>query len=190
MCGDDDSSPISPIIRAPKLAVRPVGGRTNVVLQTSTPRNETPNPCGPPRSTSQRGNESVDRGSPPTNNGVMSNDEITTYLKTLDNPQRATLQSLRETILEVIPEAEQGMSYGVPAFRLRGKVVAGFAAFKSHVSYLPHSGSVFPELKDELASFSYATGALRFPNDEPLPKSLVERLIDVRMAQAFPDGTT
>jgi uncharacterized protein YdhG (YjbR/CyaY superfamily) len=46
---------------------------------------------------------------------------------------------------------------------------------------------VFPELRDNLTSFSFSTGALRFPNDQPLPKELVEKLIAVRMAQAFPD---
>jgi len=114
----------------------------------------------------------------------MSNREIDTYLRSLDDPKRSTLETLRRTILEVIPEAEQGMSYGVPAFRLEGKVVAGFAAFKNHLSYLPHSGSVFPELKDDLAMYKTSTGALQFPIDRPLPKSLVKKLIAVRMKQA------
>jgi uncharacterized protein YdhG (YjbR/CyaY superfamily) len=116
----------------------------------------------------------------------MSIDEVNAYLDTLDEPKRATLQTLRETILEVIPEAEQGISYGVPSFRLQGKVVAGFAAFKNHLSYLPHSGSVFPEMKDELAPFTNTIGALHFAIDEPLPKEIVAKLIGVRIAQAFP----
>jgi len=65
-------------------------------------------------------------------NDNMSIDEVSTYLDALDEPKRATLQKLRETIIAVIPDAEQGLSYTVPAFRLRGKVVAGFAAFKNH----------------------------------------------------------
>lgn len=76
----------------------------------------------------------------------MSAQEIDVYLEGLDEPGRSTLQQLRETILEIVPDAEQGISYGLPAFRVRGKVVAGFAAFKNHLSYLPHSGSVLPEL--------------------------------------------
>jgi uncharacterized protein YdhG (YjbR/CyaY superfamily) len=94
---------------------------------------------------------------------------------------------MRRTILEIIPDAEEGISYGLPAFRLRGKVVAGFAAFKSHLSYLPHSGSVFPELREELASYKTTTGALHFAIDTPLPRNLVERLVRVRVAQAFPE---
>ena len=73
----------------------------------------------------------------------------------------------------------------MPAFRLNGKVVAGFAAFKNHLSYLPHSGSVFPELEEELAAYTKSTGALRFPIDQPLPRELVEKLISVRISQAF-----
>jgi uncharacterized protein YdhG (YjbR/CyaY superfamily) len=72
------------------------------------------------------------------------------------------------------------------AFRVDGKVIAGFAAFKQHLSYLPHSGSVFPELADELASYSKSAGALHFPVDRPLPSSLVAKLVGVRLRQAFP----
>jgi len=81
----------------------------------------------------------------------MSKEEIDAYLETLDEPKRATLRELRQTILGVIPEAEQCISYGMPAFRLRGKIVAGFAAFKNHLSYFPHSGSVIPALRHDVA---------------------------------------
>ena len=118
----------------------------------------------------------------------MSSDEIDQYLTDLEEPKRSTLQRLRETILEIVPDAQEGISYQVPAFRIDGKVIAGFAAFKNHLSYLPHSGSVFPELRDELASYKMSTGALQFPIDSPLPKLLVEQLIRVRIAQAFPEG--
>jgi uncharacterized protein YdhG (YjbR/CyaY superfamily) len=117
----------------------------------------------------------------------MSRDEIDAYLADLDEPKRSTLQELRQTILEVIPDAEEGISYKMPAFRLNGKVVAGFAAFKNHLSYLPHSGSVFPELQKELADYRTSTGALQFPVDEPLPRSLVEQLVSVRIQQALSD---
>src|SRR5207248_2494993 len=91
-----------------------------------------------------------------------------------------TLACLRQTILDVLPEAEQGISYGAPAFKIRGKTVAGFAAFKNHLSYLPHSGSVFPELPDELAAFSTSSGALRFEIDKPLPRSLLSKGVERR----------
>lgn len=115
----------------------------------------------------------------------MSKEEVDNYLASLDEPKKSTLEVLRRTILDIIPDAEQGMSYGVPAFRLEGKVVAGFAAFKHHLSYLPHSGSVFPELRDELSEYTTSSGALRFPVDEPLPKRLVGKLIEIRRRQAL-----
>ena len=118
----------------------------------------------------------------------VSSHEIDKYLAGLEEPKRSTLQQLRRTILEVVPEAEQGISYQVPSFRVDGKVIAGFAAFKNHLSYLPHSGSVFPVLRDELANYKTSTGALQFPIDTSLPKPLVEQLIRVRLAQAFPEG--
>jgi uncharacterized protein YdhG (YjbR/CyaY superfamily) len=120
----------------------------------------------------------------------VSAQEIDQYLESLDEPKRETLAQLRQEILNVLPEAEQGMSYNLPAFKVRGKTIAGFAAFKSHLSYLPHSGSVFPELTDELKGYTTSSGALRFDIGRPLPALLVEKLIAVRLRQAFPDEYT
>ena len=119
----------------------------------------------------------------------MSQAEVDGYLAALDEPKRGTLQQLREVILALVPDAEQCISYGMPAFRLHGKVIAGFAAFKHHLSYLPHSGSVLPELEADLADYKKSNGALQFPIDRPLPRSLVEKLIAIRMRQAFPDSS-
>ena len=116
----------------------------------------------------------------------MSREEIDAYLAGLDEPKRSTLEQLRRSILEVVPDADEGISYGLPAFRVQGKVVAGFGAFSKHCSYLPHSGSVLPALEADVAPYVTSAGALRFPVDEPLPASLVERLVQVRLAQAFP----
>jgi uncharacterized protein YdhG (YjbR/CyaY superfamily) len=74
----------------------------------------------------------------------MSAVEIDEYLQRLDEPKRSTLSRLRRDILAVVPGAEQCISYGVPGFKVDGKTIAGFAAFKNHLSYLPHSGSVSP----------------------------------------------
>jgi uncharacterized protein YdhG (YjbR/CyaY superfamily) len=116
----------------------------------------------------------------------MSSEEIDDYLASLDEPKRSTLTALRQTIRGIVPEAEQCISYGMPAFKLHGKAVAGFAAFKNHLSYLPHSGSVLVELEEDLAPYEHTKGALRFPIDAPLPAALVNRLIAVRISQAFP----
>jgi uncharacterized protein YdhG (YjbR/CyaY superfamily) len=117
----------------------------------------------------------------------MSATQIDTYLDRLDEPKRSTLSQLRHDILAVVPNAEECISYAVPGFKVAGKTIAGFAAFKNHLSYLPHSGSVFPELTEELIGYEKSTGSLRFPVDQPLPPDLVEKLITVRMQQAFPE---
>jgi uncharacterized protein YdhG (YjbR/CyaY superfamily) len=117
----------------------------------------------------------------------VSASEVDRYLAALEEPKRSTLAQLRQAILDVLPEAEQGISYGSPAFKVRGKTIAGFAAFKNHLSYLPHSGSVFPQLEDELKGYATSLGALRFDIGRPLPASLVAKLIAVRLRQAFPD---
>jgi uncharacterized protein YdhG (YjbR/CyaY superfamily) len=118
-------------------------------------------------------------------NAAVSKKEIDQYLGTLDEPKRATLAQLRDTILVIVPDAEQCISYGMPAFKLRGKTLAGFAAFKSHLSYLPHSGSVIPQLAKETEGYTKTKGSLHFPVDKPLPTKLVKRLLDARMAEAF-----
>ena len=115
----------------------------------------------------------------------MSAHEIDEYLDRFDEPKRSTLEHLRRSIAGVIPEAEQGLSYGVPVFRIAGKPVAGFSAAKNWLSYLPHSGEILATMSDEdLGGLSASKGALKFPIDEPLPDSLVRRLIDARRAEA------
>jgi uncharacterized protein YdhG (YjbR/CyaY superfamily) len=111
--------------------------------------------------------------------------EIDAYLDALEDPKRNTLSRLRDTIMAIVPDAEQCISYGMPAFRLRGKTVAGFAAFKNHLGYLPHSGSVIPQLGKELQGYASTKGSLHFPIDRPLPEALVRKLLAVRMAEAF-----
>ncbi len=113
----------------------------------------------------------------------MSAAEIDEYLRAVDEPKRGTLQALRRTILEIVPDGEQGMSYRVPAFRIRGEVVAGFAAFKNHLSYLPFSGSVLGQLGDELRDYTMTKSALHFPVDHPLSEEIVKKLIAVRLAE-------
>jgi len=118
--------------------------------------------------------------------GRVSKQEIDGYLAKVEEPKRATLQKLRQTIGEILPDADEVISYGMPGFRLNGTVVAGFAAFKNHLAYLPHSGSVLSELKDELARYESTEGSLHFPIDKPLPKTLVKKLIATRLKQVKP----
>jgi uncharacterized protein YdhG (YjbR/CyaY superfamily) len=113
----------------------------------------------------------------------MAAADIDAYLETLDATKRATLEQLRRTILSIVPEAEQTIAYNMPAFKLDGEVVAGFAAFKNHLSYLPHSGSVLSVLADDLKGYTMTPGSLHFAVDRSLPKTMVKKLIAVRMRE-------
>jgi len=115
---------------------------------------------------------------------AVSAEEIDVYLADVEEPKRSTLDALRRTILEIVPDAEQVISYRVPAFRVQGKIVAGFAAFRNHLSYLPFSGSVLPQLADELEGYTMSKSSLHFPVDEPLPKALVQKMIVARLEEA------
>ena len=111
----------------------------------------------------------------------MSSKEVTAHLAKVPQPQKATLEELRKTILEIIPEAEEVISYGFPGYRMNGKIICGFDAFKNHCSFFPHSSLVIPELEKELVNYKTSKGALQFAIDKPLPKSLVRKLIKTRM---------
>ncbi|MDH6277332.1 uncharacterized protein YdhG (YjbR/CyaY superfamily) [Aurantimicrobium minutum] len=120
----------------------------------------------------------------------MSVAEIDAYIQAQPEPQRSTLEALRVQILNVVPDAEQCISYAMPGFRVNGKVVAGFASYKKHIGYYPHSGQVFRVMMDDLAGYEVSEkgGGVKFPIDRTVPDALIEKLIAVRMSQAFPDA--
>ena len=105
------------------------------------------------------------------------------YLAQAPEPQRTTLAALRETLRGILPGASERLAYGMPAFVVAGKAVAGYASWKAHCAYYPHSGAVLPQLATELGAYDWSAGTLRFPVDEPLPVSLVRRLVQVRLEQ-------
>jgi uncharacterized protein YdhG (YjbR/CyaY superfamily) len=114
----------------------------------------------------------------------MSAEDIDAYLAEVPEPHRSTLQEMRRRILAELPDAEQGLSYAVPVFKVQGRAVAGLAAFKNHLSYLPHSGSVIPALAEQLAGYAGTKGALHFAVDTPLPVELIRLLLDTKLQQA------
>ena len=107
------------------------------------------------------------------------------FLAGVSEPQRSVLQELRELILEFIPEAEETIAYNIPCFKVNGKGIAGFDAYKNHNSYFPFSGQVFKAMPDEVEGYETTKGSLHFSKTECLPRELVQRLIEVRLAQAF-----
>ncbi len=108
------------------------------------------------------------------------------YLATLPNDQRAALADLRQRLAALLPSAQEGMSYGLPAFRIGNKAIAGYAAFKNHLSYFPQSGSILATLEADItaAGLKASKGALRFTPAKPLPDALLERLVAARLQEA------
>ena len=108
---------------------------------------------------------------------------INKYLARVAPDRRTALQKLRETIRSVIPRAEEGISYSVPAFRVDGKVVAGFMATSKGCSYLPFSGTTLATLAKEVAGYSQTKSSLHFDPQRGLPATLVRKLIRARVAE-------
>ena len=105
------------------------------------------------------------------------------YLATLGGERRRTLQALRRQIRSIIPEAEECISYGLPAFRLNGVVVAGFCGTVKGCSYFPFSGSTLRTLAPQVKGYEQTKGSLHFRADQPLPMTLVRRLVRTRVAE-------
>ena len=105
------------------------------------------------------------------------------YLAAITGDRRAALDALRKTIKSIIPEAEERISYAMPAFKLNGEVVAGFLATSKGCSYYPFSGTTLQTLAVDVADYSQTKGALHFDPKKPLPKALVRKLIAARIAE-------
>jgi uncharacterized protein YdhG (YjbR/CyaY superfamily) len=107
----------------------------------------------------------------------MTPTDIDDYLTGVPEPARATLDEVRRRIRALVPSAEEGISYAVPAFLVDGAPLAGLAAFRHHLSYLPHSGQVLDALGPLVAGYTRTPGSLHFPLDEPLPLDLLRALL-------------
>jgi uncharacterized protein YdhG (YjbR/CyaY superfamily) len=106
------------------------------------------------------------------------------HLARFDPPQRHTLTRLHDTLRELLPDAEECISYNMPCFKVDGVAVAGFDGFKRHCSYFPHSGNIVGQVTGIPAWCTVAsTGTLQFPVDRPLPKALVRRLVQARLRE-------
>ena len=108
---------------------------------------------------------------------------IDDYLKSIPADRRRILEDLRAKIRSIIPEAEECISYRMPAFRLNGDVVAGFCATAKGCSYFPFSGSTLKTLARETSGYSQTKGSLHFSADKPLPITLLRKLIKARIAE-------
>ena len=108
---------------------------------------------------------------------------IDDYLAAQDAHSRAALQKVRRAIRAAAPKAQECFSYGMPAFRLNGKLIAGFRAAANHCSYHPMSGDTVATLRAELAKYDTSPGTIRFLAQAPLPATLVRKLVKARLAE-------
>ena len=108
---------------------------------------------------------------------------VEAYLERVPEPARTTLQRVRAAIRAAAPkEATEGLSYGMPAFRYKGALV-GYAAFKNHCSFFPMSASLLDQFAEQIAPYRTSKGTLQFPQDKPLPATLVKKMVKARVEQ-------
>lgn len=108
---------------------------------------------------------------------------VEAYLARVQEPHRTTLEKMRAMIRAAAPaEAEECISYGMPAFCYKGALVA-YAAFKKHCSLFPMGASLLDEFADDVTPFRTAKGTLQFAPDKPLPAALVKKLVKARAQQ-------
>jgi uncharacterized protein YdhG (YjbR/CyaY superfamily) len=112
---------------------------------------------------------------------VADDSPIDAYLATLPADQHEALQRLRAQIARLVPDAEETISYGMPAFKLRGRAVVWFAAWKAHCSIYPLTGTFLVAHADALKGYRRTRGSLHFTPDHPVPQALVERLVRARL---------
>ena len=113
----------------------------------------------------------------------MSKADITAHLKKFDKPQRDALQTVRTTIAELLPDAEEVIKYGIPTFTINGKGVIGFDGWKNHNSIFPYSGSINQIFKEELSRYEQTKGSIHFDKEKPFPKTLLKKIVKERLRQ-------
>ena len=107
--------------------------------------------------------------------------DIDAYISGYPESIRKLLQEIRDTIKKAAPQAEEVISYGMPAFRQSGMLV-WFAAFKNHIGFYPIPSGI-EAFKNELSAFKGTKGSIHFPLDKPLPVDLISRIVSFRLTE-------
>ena len=108
---------------------------------------------------------------------------IDEYLALLSGDKRAALEKLRKDILAAAPKAEEGILWGLPGFRLEGRMLVAFGAASRHCALYPMSAATVAAHKDDLKDYDTSAGTIRFPALRPLPAGLVRKLVRARIAE-------
>jgi uncharacterized protein YdhG (YjbR/CyaY superfamily) len=111
-----------------------------------------------------------------------SSSEVEDYLADVSPEARATLEKLRQTIKAVVPSAVEVISYQIPTFKLNGRMLVSYAAFKNHCSFFPGAAPIKAH-EDELKSYQTSKGTIRFATGKPLPAALVKKLVRTRIKE-------
>ena len=106
---------------------------------------------------------------------------IDEYIDTFPEDVRSILNELRRTITEAAPEAEETINYQMPTFTLNGNLVH-FAAFQNHIGFYPTPSGI-EAFKDELSPYKGAKGSVQFPIDQPLPLTLIRKIVEFRVKE-------
>ena len=111
----------------------------------------------------------------------MPANAIDTHLADMPEEKRAVLEALRERIRAIVPDAEEVISYGLPAFRVEGKVVIGFKANKNDYSIYPFSGGATDRFPEELKGRTVTSGSIHFTPEDPIPDDVLRGIIEWRI---------
>lgn len=107
--------------------------------------------------------------------------EIDDYFANIAPAQQAEFERIRRIVHEVVPSAEEGRSYGMPAYKYNGKPFLSAMARKKHLSLYPFSGKVIDLLRSQLAPYELTSGSIHFTEENPVPASLLQAIIAARL---------